>query len=157
MTKVKLYTLALIRKEERILLGMKKRGFGAGRWNGFGGKVNNDETILQAAKRELLEESGLIVDELKQAGILKFEFLGESEIMEVHVFTTNQFHGTPTESEEMNPKWFPISEVPFTEMWPDDILWFPYLLKGQKFSGYFKFKGHSEILGYTLEPVTSDW
>jgi len=97
------------------------------------------------------------VDELKQAGILKFEFLGESEIMEVHVFTTNQFHGTPTESEEMNPKWFPISEVPFTEMWPDDILWFPYLLKGQKFSGYFKFKGHSEILGYTLEPVTSDW
>ena len=51
MTKVKLYTLALIRKEERILLGMKKRGFGAGRWNGFGGKVNNDETILQAAKR----------------------------------------------------------------------------------------------------------
>ena len=49
--------------------------------------------------RELLEESGIIVDELKQAGILKFEFLGESEIMEVHVFTTNQFQGTPTESE----------------------------------------------------------
>lgn len=39
------------------------------------------------------------MDELKQAGILKFEFLGEPEIMEVHVFTTNQFHGTPTESE----------------------------------------------------------
>jgi len=153
MTKTKLYTLALIRNECNVLLGMKKRGFGAGRWNGFGGKVDADETILQAAKRELLEESGLTVDELKQAGILKFEFVGEPGIMEVHVFTTNKFEGTPTESEEMRPKWFPISEVPFNDMWPDDILWFPYLLRGQQFSGYFKFKGHTEILDYTLEPV----
>lgn len=49
--------------------------------------------------RELWEESGLIVDDLKQAGILKFEFLNEPEIMEVHVFTSNKFEGTPTESE----------------------------------------------------------
>lgn len=56
----------------------------------------------------------------------------------------------------MRPKWFPISEVPFDDMWPDDILWFPLMLKGQKFSGYFKFKGHSEILEYTLEPSISD-
>lgn len=51
MTKSKLYTLAFIRDGNNILLGMKKRGFGAGRWNGFGGKVDADETILQAAKR----------------------------------------------------------------------------------------------------------
>ena len=42
------------------------------------------------------------MDDLKQAGILKFEFLGEPEIMEVHVFTTDQFKGTPTESEGKN-------------------------------------------------------
>jgi len=154
--KTKLYTLAFIRNHDNILLGMKKRGFGVGRWNGFGGKVNSDETILEAAKRELLEESGLTTNELQEAGILKFEFVGEPEILEVHVFTTNKYEGTPTESEEMRPKWFPISEVPFNDMWPDDILWFPFLLKGQKFSGYFKFKGHSEILHYTLEPSFSD-
>ena len=51
MTKSKLYTLTFIRNGNNILLGMKKRGFGAGRWNGFGGKVDADETILQAAKR----------------------------------------------------------------------------------------------------------
>lgn len=152
MTKTKLYTLALIRSNSNILLGMKKRGFGVGRWNGFGGKVHSNETVLEAAKRELHEESGLMVNELQEAGTLRFEFIGETEIMEVHVFTTNKFEGTPTESEEMQPQWFPISEVPFDDMWPDDILWFPFLLKGQKFSGYFKFKGHSEILDYTLEP-----
>jgi len=99
MTKTKLYTLALIRNDDNILLGMKKRGFGVGRWNGFGGKVNSDETILEAAKRELLEESGLITNELQEAGILKFEFVGEPEIMEVHVFTTIEYEGTPAESE----------------------------------------------------------
>jgi 8-oxo-dGTP diphosphatase/2-hydroxy-dATP diphosphatase len=30
---------------------MKKRGFGVGRWNGFGGKVEKQETILDEAKR----------------------------------------------------------------------------------------------------------
>ncbi|CAH3136765.1 unnamed protein product [Porites lobata] len=152
MTKSKLYTLAFIRNGNNILLGMKKRGFGAGRWNGFGGKVDADETILQAAKRELWEESGLTVDELQEAGILKFEFVGEAQIMEVHVFTTSIFKGTPAESDEMRPKWFSLSEVPFSDMWPDDPLWFPLMLNGQKFSGYFKFKGHSEILDYTLQP-----
>jgi len=97
--KTKLYTLAFIRNNDNILLGMKKRGFGVGRWNGFGGKVNSDETILEAAKRELLEESGLTTNELQEAGILKFEFVGEPEILEVHVFTTNKYEGTPTESE----------------------------------------------------------
>lgn len=47
----------------------------------------------------MLEESGLITNELQEAGILKFEFVGEPEIMEVHVFTTNEYEGTPAESE----------------------------------------------------------
>ena len=51
MTQNKLYTLAFVLDAGRILLGMKKRGFGAGRWNGFGGKVDPGESIEAAAKR----------------------------------------------------------------------------------------------------------
>ena len=47
----KVLTLVLIREASRILLGMKKRGFGVNRWNGFGGKVEAGETIAQGAKR----------------------------------------------------------------------------------------------------------
>ena len=47
----KLLTLLFVVESDRVLLGMKKRGFGAGRWNGFGGKVDLDETIEEAAKR----------------------------------------------------------------------------------------------------------
>lgn len=51
MPKNKLYTLTFVVDAGKILLGMKKRGFGAGRWNGFGGKVDPGESIEEAAKR----------------------------------------------------------------------------------------------------------
>ena len=47
----KVLTLAFIHERARILLGLKKRGFGQGRWNGFGGKVQKGESIAEAAKR----------------------------------------------------------------------------------------------------------
>ncbi|KAI5221472.1 7,8-Dihydro-8-Oxoguanine Triphosphatase [Manis pentadactyla] len=84
----KLYTLVLVLQPQRVLLGMKKRGFGAGRWNGFGGKVEDGETIEEGAKRELQEESGLTVDTLQKVGQIMFEFVGEPELMDVHVFCT---------------------------------------------------------------------
>ena len=47
----KLLTLAFVKASNQILLGFKKTGFGSGRWNGFGGKVESGETIEEAAKR----------------------------------------------------------------------------------------------------------
>ena len=50
-------TLCLVinREKKKILFGMKKRGFGVGKYNGFGGKVLSGETIEEAALRELQE------------------------------------------------------------------------------------------------------
>ena len=61
--KNKLLTLVLIRDKLSgdVLLGMKKRGFGIGKWNGFGGKVKDGETIRECAMRETQEECGLEV------------------------------------------------------------------------------------------------
>uniref|UniRef100_F6ZQS1 Oxidized purine nucleoside triphosphate hydrolase n=1 Tax=Ornithorhynchus anatinus TaxID=9258 RepID=F6ZQS1_ORNAN len=97
----RLFTLALVVKRQEVLLGYKKHGFGAGRWKGFGGKVQDGEIIEEGAKRELLEESGLTEDTLQKIGHITFEFLGNSELMDVHVFRTDSFHGIPTESDEM--------------------------------------------------------
>lgn len=49
--------------------------------------------------RELLEESGLTVDTLQKMGQITFEFVGNSELMEVHIFRADHFHGEPTESD----------------------------------------------------------
>ncbi|XP_077172527.1 oxidized purine nucleoside triphosphate hydrolase [Paroedura picta] len=149
----KLFTLVLVVQPHRVLLGMKKRGFGAGRWNGFGGKVQPGETVEQAARRELQEESGLTVDTLQKTGRITFEFEGNAELMEVHVFRADSFRGEPTESDEMRPQWFDLDRVPFEDMWPDDTYWFPLLLQKKTFAGYFKFQGQDVILEYTLDEV----
>ena len=70
---MKLSTLCFLLRDGQILLAMKKRGFGEGKWNGAGGKVNAGETVEHAAVRELREEVGVLADEkdLEPMGILE--------------------------------------------------------------------------------------
>jgi len=149
----KLLTLCLIHQAPKILLGMKKRGFGAGRWNGFGGKLDPGETLEDAAKREFREEAGIGVKDLEKVGILEFEFQGNPEILEVHIFRVSGFSGEPTESEEMKPQWFHIDEIPFDKMWPDDKYWLPLFLEKKKFRGKFLFGEADSVLNWELTEV----
>jgi 8-oxo-dGTP diphosphatase/2-hydroxy-dATP diphosphatase len=145
--------LCVIHQHPRILLGMKKRGFGVGRWNGFGGKVLPDETIEESLKREVEEEAGIKLLDVQKVGFMEFEFIKNGEIIEVHVYKTEKFTGEPTESEEMKPQWFYIDEIPFMEMWPDDKFWMPLFLKGKKFKGKFLFGEGDTILEQELVEV----
>ncbi len=143
----------MIHDDERVLLGMKKRGFGAGRWNGFGGKVSAEESIEDAARREVEEEAGILVRDIEKRGIIEFEFKGNPEILEVHVFHSSVFEGEPRESDEMRPAWFLRGEIPFDEMWPDDRHWVPMFLEGKRFRGKFLFGENDEVLDMNLEEL----
>ena len=137
-------TLCIVHQGSKVLLGMKKRGFGAGRWNGFGGKVRNGETVEAAARRELKEEAGLEVLEITEMGVIDFTFENDKDILEVHIFQVPKFEGIPEESPEMKPQWFKFNEIPFEQMWPDDKSWLPLLLSGKKFRGRFLFDRPSD-------------
>ena len=155
----KLLTLCLIYEHlpmqagSRILLGMKKRGFGAGRWNGFGGKLKEGENLEQGAKRELEEETGITATEMEKFGILTFEFKTNGEIFEVHVFRVKDFSGSPKESEEMKPQWFDVADIPYGAMWPDDRFWLPLFLESKKFKGKFLFGENDVILVNELSEI----
>ena len=149
----KILTVCVIHQSQKVLLGMKKRGFGAKRWNGFGGKVKNGEAIEEAAKREIKEEVGITVKDLEKIGVIEFEFRGEPELLEVHFFKVNKFTGQPKESEEMQPRWFDIKEIPFQKMWPSDKYWFPLFLEGKRFKGKFFHQDLDNILKYELHEV----
>lgn len=144
MTK-KILTLCIVHQSPRVLLGLKKIGFGEGRWNGFGGKVEQGETIEDAAVREVKEEAGIDVLDAVKHGVIDFEFENNPEILEVHIFRATAFEGEPSESDEMKPEWFDESAIPFDQMWPDDIYWIPMLLAGKKFSGRVLF-GRNDIV-----------
>ena len=149
----KVFTLTIIHQPARVLLGMKKRGFGAGRWNGFGGKVRESESIEEAARREMSEEAGIEVGSIEKMGVIDFEFQGNPEILQVHIFCAQEYSGEPQGSEEMRPQWFKTDEIPFDTMWPDDKYWFPLFLSGKKFKGNFLFGPNDVVLNQQLEEV----
>jgi len=127
-------TLLFLRRDGQILLAMKKRGFGVGKWNGAGGKVEAGETYEQAAVRECQEEVGVTPDVLYKVGELHFFDLPDVEHY-CHVYTTTDWEGEPRETEEMRPQWFSETDIPFDSMWPDDKLWMPLMLDDKLFKG----------------------
>ena len=158
---MKQLTLSLPLRNNDILLGKKKRGPGTGFWNGFGGKVHSDETILAAARRELIEEVGIADGILTPAGLLTFTFTDTGESWQVSVFRLTDFTDQPQESDEMSPAWYTIDTIPFAAMWPDDEYWFPYFLRGELFVGNFTLThagthtNQCEIISHTLTVVAS--
>jgi 8-oxo-dGTP pyrophosphatase MutT (NUDIX family) len=140
----------------QVLLGYKKVGFGAAKYNGFGGKVQAGETIAMAAIREMAEEAGVRVLErdLTQVAHLTFVFPEEPDWNQVvHAFLSTVWEGEPAESREMSPSWFPVEDIPFDRMWQDDAHWLSRVLAGERLRGHFTFKGDNETIHeLELEP-----
>jgi 8-oxo-dGTP diphosphatase len=129
-------TLCYVVDGSKVLLGLKKVRFGAGKWNGFGGKVESSETPEVAAVRELKEEVGLIANGLKKSAEITFLFPHKPEWDQVvHVFVAKNWSGVPKESEEMKPDWFDVSKLPLASMWSTDVDWLPNVLAGKFVKG----------------------
>jgi len=148
-------TLCYPLRGEEVLLIEKKRGLGAGKVVGPGGKVEPGETPTAAAVRETREETGLRVSDPEKVGEFTFVF-GDEPRMFVHVFRATEFSGTPRETPEAVPGWFHVDELPYDEMWEDDRYWLPHLLAGEPFEGRFAFDADGEeLLDRTVETGVS--
>jgi len=135
-------------KPREICLAMKKIGFGQGRWNGVGGKVEaGRETIEEAARREAREEIGINPGaKLLKVAELSFFFPHNSAWNQtVHVFFCEDWQGKPAESDEMAPKWFKEKEIPWKMMWPSDTYWFPTTLAGNRLRASIMF-GENDVV-----------
>lgn len=150
----KVLTLSVILDGKRILLGMKKRGFGAGMWNGFGGKVRAGETLEESFLRECKEEAGIVPQNAQECAQFQFYYADEN-IHEVHVFLVTAFEGQPQESQEMKPQWFALKDIPYDSMWPDDRYWLPRVLAGEKLRGEFWFDKKNMLVKWKIEPKAS--
>ncbi len=135
---------------------MKKRGFGQGRWNGVGGKVEAGESIEKAVIREAQEEIDIVAKDLSKVAELTFTFPAKPDWNQVvHTYLAETWEGEPMESEEMAPQWFKVSDIPFADMWPDDIYWLPKVLAGDLIKAEFSFGENDIILEQQVEVVTN--
>ncbi|WP_104192289.1 8-oxo-dGTP diphosphatase [Cryobacterium sp. Y82] len=128
--------------DRQVLLGRKKKGLGVGNIVGLGGKLEIGETAVDAAVREIEEESGLVVSAsaLTELGFLTYLFPHREEwSQESTVFVCDEWAGTPRESNELNPVWFDIASLPVDDMWDDARHWLPGVLAGVPVRATFTF------------------
>jgi 8-oxo-dGTP diphosphatase len=146
--------LCYIRDDGRVLLQQKAPGrFGEGFWNAPGGKMIGGETPEQATRREVLEETGLMVAGLIDHGTITFYVDGtEGPDIIVRVFASRRFVGTLQANEEGPLEWFAEESLPYDEMWEDDRLWVPHVLAGRRVRGSFRFtEGYGRMTEHELE------
>lgn len=146
-------TLLLVIKDGQILLARKKRGFGVGKYNGAGGKLEPGETVEQAMLRETREEIGITPTAYRQVGVVNFDqyIKGEPTMITTHIYTASAYQGTPQESEEMRPEWFALDQIPYAEMYPTDQRWFPLVLAGQNFfDATYRFDPAGQLIDHQI-------
>jgi 8-oxo-dGTP diphosphatase len=137
-------TILFVITDGQILLIHKKRGLGAGKINGPGGRLDEGETPAECAVREVEEELRISPSGVGEVGELQFQFVDGYSI-HVWVFRASGFVGTPEETDEAEPLWTSIDEIPYDRMWPDDRIWLPLLLEERPFLGRFVFDGDSML------------
>jgi 8-oxo-dGTP diphosphatase len=132
--------LCFITRGDEVLLIHKKRGLGAGKINGPGGRLEPGETALEAAVREVGEELGVVPRDPRLRGELNFQF-ADGYSLHCAVFLADGCDGEPVETDEAIPHWVRVVEIPYDRMWADDRHWLPGLLAGRSFRGFFEFDG----------------
>lgn len=148
---VQLMTLCILRDKDRILLAMKKRDFGKGNWNGYGGKLEKEESLEEALVREVKEESTVDIIEFEKRGEIFFHF--PDIIHNVHIYEGIKWSGEPKETEEMSPKWFNIEDLPYEQMWSSDKGWYTYFLKRIPFKGDTMFDSNYKVISMDIKEV----
>lgn len=153
--KAKICTLLFLRRDDQILLAMKKRGFGANRYNGVGGKVEPGESLDDALIRECQEE--IDVTPVTFTKVAEHDFVqqesNEPWRMYVHAYICTEWQRIPTETEEMAPEWFALDAIPYDKMWSDDIYWLPMVLQGKKVKGVYTFDENDIMLTHNITEV----
>lgn len=150
--------LCLVRRNSaagpELLLGLKKAGFGAGKWVGLGGHVEPGEKPAAAAVREVEEESGLLVPacSLSQLAAIEFRFPARPAWdQDTDVFVTWVYEGEPAESDEVAPRWFAEDALPLGLMWDDARYWLPLVLAGERVDVLVTFADDCETVA-RMEP-----
>ena len=126
--------LAYIEKDNSFLMlyrNKKQNDINANKWIGVGGHVEPNESIENALKREIKEETGLNAIEYQYKGLIYFNYGELSEIM--HLFTVSKVNGELIECNEGTLKYIPKNEVLNIPIWEGDRIFLKKILSNDPY------------------------
>jgi len=118
----------------------KENDYHRGKWNGLGGKFEPGESPEECAIREIKEESGLTVDNVRLKGLITFPMFDEVDDWYVFLFVADTFTGKLIDSNEGVLKWIPNEELTKINLWEGDKYFIPWLFGDKFFSAKFIYK-----------------
>jgi 8-oxo-dGTP diphosphatase len=96
-----------------------------GRYNGLGGKVDADEDVVEAMRREIREEAGIEAEALVLRGTISWPGFGKhGEPWFGFIFRIDRWRGAPhAGNHEGTLEWVPLAELRERNIWPSDRNW----------------------------------
>lgn len=120
----------------RVLLIHRNRREGdhhLAKYNGLGGKIEADEDVVSAMRREIREEAGIECDHLILRGTISWPGFGKNgEAWFGFIFLVDAWHGTPlTENPEGSLEWVQIENILDLPLWGGDPFFLPLVFEGK--------------------------
>lgn len=129
-------TLCYIEKDGAYLMihrVKKKNDVNHDKWIGVGGKFEAGESPFDCARREILEECGVYVNDLRYRGIVTF-VSDEYGTEYMHLFTASEYEGEINfDCNEGNLEWVKKSEINNLPIWEGDKVFFDLLDNENRF------------------------
>ena len=148
-------TLCHILRGKKLLLKRASRGISKGKWNAPGGKIEPGETPQQSVRREVFEETGLVLGELFLHGRITYLMgRGQPRRIRVFLFSAERSSGEPKTTVEGPVRWFSTTKLPITAMWDDDRYWIHLMLSKFRFDAIFHYdEGNRRVTEFEIRSL----
>ena len=150
---MKLATICYIKKGNKTLMlhrTKKENDMHEGKWVGVGGKLEKGESPEECAKREIFEETGLVVKELKLRGLLTFPSFNDDEDWYGYLYVVEEFSGDLIDCPEGELKWIDDDKLFDLEMWDGDELFMRWMLEKNMFSAKFVYDAQENLVDHSV-------
>ncbi len=119
------------------------------KWNGLGGKLEPGESPEECVKREVFEESGLIIESPNLHGVITFPKFDGIDDWIVFVYTANNFEGNLIECDEGKLDWVSDDQLLNLNLWEGDKIFIPWLTQDKFFSAKFIYE-KKKLINYDV-------